>query len=147
MTAKPQTIGGDKLTAEALSLMQESRIQVSILRFLQAGCCRSMVRVLDLLRLVCLAFWEAVMVILGTLIKFLLAATVLWATVLGSAALAQTAVIDEVIVTTTRADSLRIDNAGNIATIDPSEAVNLFPVEMLNRAPGVHIHRGGGKNI
>ena len=85
------------------------------------------------------------MVILGKSTKFLLAATMLGATALGSAALAQTAVIDEVIVTTTRADSLRIDNAGNIATIDPSETVNLFPVEMLNRAPGVHIHRGSGQ--
>lgn len=81
----------------------------------------------------------------ATLIKFLQAATMLWASVLSSAASAQTAVIDEVIVTTTRADSLRIDNAGNIATIDPSETVNLFPVEMLNRAPGVHIHRGSGQ--
>jgi outer membrane receptor protein involved in Fe transport len=58
---------------------------------------------------------------------------------------AQTAVIDEVIVTTTRSDSLRIDNAGNIATLDPSEGVNLFPVELLNKAPGVHIHRGSGQ--
>ena len=77
--------------------------------------------------------------------KFLLAATMLGTTAFSSVALAQTAVIDEVIVTTTRADSLRIDNAGNIATIDPSETVNLFPVEMLNRAPGVHIHRGSGQ--
>ena len=57
----------------------------------------------------------------------------------------QTAVIDEVIVTTTRTDSLRIDNPGNIATLDPSETINLFPVELLNRAPGVHIHRGSGQ--
>ena len=85
------------------------------------------------------------MVILGKSTKFLLAATMLGATAFGSAASAQTAVIDEVIVTTTRSDSLRIDNAGNIATIDPSETVNLFPVEMLNRAPGVHIHRGSGQ--
>ena len=77
--------------------------------------------------------------------KFLLAATMLGTTAFSSVALAQTAVIDEVIITTTRADSLRIDNAGNIATIDPSETVNLFPVEMLNRAPGVHIHRGSGQ--
>ena len=81
----------------------------------------------------------------ATFIKFLQAATMLWGSALGSAASAQTAVIDEVIVTTTRADSLRIDNTGNIATIDPSETVNLFPVEMLNRAPGVHIHRGSGQ--
>ena len=85
------------------------------------------------------------MVILGKSTKFLLAATMLGATAFGSAASAQTAVIDEVIVTTTRSDSLRIDNAGNITAIDPSETVNLFPVEMLNRAPGVHIHRGSGQ--
>jgi outer membrane receptor protein involved in Fe transport len=77
--------------------------------------------------------------------KFLWAASLLGAVTLSQTALAQTAVIDEVIVTTTRSDSLRIDNAGNIATIDPSETVNLFPVEMLNRAPGVHIHRGSGQ--
>ena len=77
--------------------------------------------------------------------KYLWAATLLGAVALSPVAMAQTAVIDEVIVTTTRSDSLRIDNAGNIATIDPSETVNLFPVEMLNRAPGVHIHRGSGQ--
>ena len=79
--------------------------------------------------------------------KYLWAATLLGAVALSPVAMAQTAVIDEVIVTTTRSDSLRIDNAGNIATIDPSETVNLFPVEMLNRAPGVHIHAAAGKNI
>ena len=60
-------------------------------------------------------------------------------------AIAQTAVLDEVVVTTARSESLRIDNPGNIATLDPSEAVNLFPVELVNRAPGVHIHRGSGQ--
>ena len=60
-------------------------------------------------------------------------------------ALAQTAVLDEIIVTTTRSESLRIDNPGNIASLDPSETVNLFPVELLNQAPGVHIHRGSGQ--
>ena len=77
--------------------------------------------------------------------KYLWATTLLGAVALSPVAMAQTAVIDEVIVTTTRSDSLRIDNAGNIATIDPSETVNLFPAEMLNRAPGVHIHRGSGQ--
>ena len=62
-----------------------------------------------------------------------------------SSALAQTAVLDEVVVTTARSESLRIDNPGNIASLDPSETVNLFPVEMVNRAPGVHIHRGSGQ--
>ena len=60
-------------------------------------------------------------------------------------AIAQTAVLDEVVVTTARSESLRIDNPGNIATLDPSETINLFPVELLNRAPGVHIHRGSGQ--
>ena len=75
-----------------------------------------------------------------------------WALALTSSALsglapavAQTAVLDEVIVTTTRSDTVRLDNPGNIATLDPSETVNLFPVELLNRAPGVHIHRGSGQ--
>ena len=77
--------------------------------------------------------------------KYLWATTLLGVVALSPVAIAQTAVIDEVIVTTTRSDSLRIDNAGNIATIDPHETVNLFPVEMLNRAPGVHIHRGSGQ--
>ena len=53
--------------------------------------------------------------------------------------------VDEVVVTTTRAPSLRLDNPGNIAKIDPSESVSLFPVELLNTAPGVHIHRGSGQ--
>jgi outer membrane receptor protein involved in Fe transport len=71
--------------------------------------------------------------------------TVLTSLLLGTPALAQTAVVDEIIVTTTRSDSLRIDNPGNIATLDPSKTVNLFPVELLNQAPGVHIHRGSGQ--
>ena len=49
MTAKPQTIGGDKLTAEALSLMQESKIQC--LFVCEQGLPTGLVRVLDLLRL------------------------------------------------------------------------------------------------
>lgn len=53
--------------------------------------------------------------------------------------------VDEVVVTTTRAPSLRLDNPGNIATLDPSQSVSLFPVELLNTAPGVHIHRGSGQ--
>jgi arabinose-5-phosphate isomerase len=49
MTAEPQTIGGDKLTAEALSLMQESKIQC--LFVCDEGIPVGLVRVLDLLRL------------------------------------------------------------------------------------------------
>jgi arabinose-5-phosphate isomerase len=49
MTRQPQIIGGDKLTAEALSLMQETRVQCLFV------CAQSkptgLVRVLDLLRL------------------------------------------------------------------------------------------------
>ena len=67
------------------------------------------------------------------------------ATLLSTSVMAQTAVLDEIVVTTTRSDSLRIDNPGNIATLDPSETINLFPVELLNKAPGVHIHRGSGQ--
>ncbi len=58
---------------------------------------------------------------------------------------AQNEGIDEVVVTTTRTPSLRLDNPGNIATLDPSESISLFPVELLNTAPGVHIHRGSGQ--
>lgn len=49
MTANPQTIGGDKLTAEALSLMQENKIQC--LFVCEEGKPTGLVRVLDLLRL------------------------------------------------------------------------------------------------
>lgn len=49
MTANPQTIGGDKLTAEALSLMQENKIQC--LFVCEEGNPTGLVRVLDLLRL------------------------------------------------------------------------------------------------
>ena len=50
---------------------------------------------------------------------------------------------DEVVVTTTRAPTPKADNPGNIATLPP--AVAIYPVELLNRAPGVHIHRGSGQ--
>ena len=49
MTANPLTIGGDKLTAEALSLMQENKIQC--LFVCEEGKPIGLVRVLDLLRL------------------------------------------------------------------------------------------------
>ena len=74
--------------------------------------------------------------------------TTLLAALLSSAQLpaqAQNEGVDEVVVTTTRTSSLRLDNPGNIATIDPSESLSLFPVELLNTAPGVHIHRGSGQ--
>jgi iron complex outermembrane receptor protein len=79
----------------------------------------------------------------SVLVGLLLAGTAITPAI--TQAVAQTAVVDEVIVTTTRSDSLRIDNPGNIATLDPSESINLFPVELVNRAPGVHIHRGSGQ--
>lgn len=49
MTANPLTIGGDRLTAEALSLMQENKIQC--LFVCEEGKPIGLVRVLDLLRL------------------------------------------------------------------------------------------------
>ncbi|MBL6761483.1 MAG: CBS domain-containing protein, partial [PS1 clade bacterium] len=49
MTANPLTIGGDKLTAEALNLMQENKIQC--LFVCEEGKPTGLVRVLDLLRL------------------------------------------------------------------------------------------------
>ncbi len=79
----------------------------------------------------------------SVLVGLLLAGTAITPAI--TKAVAQTAVVDEVIVTTTRSDSLRIDNPGNIATLYPSESINLFPVELVNRAPGVHIHRGSGQ--
>ena len=75
----------------------------------------------------------------------ILLATTAFTTTAIAPAMAQTAVLDEVVVTTTRTETVRLDNPGNIATIDPSETVNLFPVELVNRAPGVHIHRGSGQ--
>ena len=49
MTDKPHTIRGDKLTAEALSLMQELKIQCLFVS--DDGTPKGLVRVLDLLRL------------------------------------------------------------------------------------------------
>jgi len=79
--------------------------------------------------------------------KISLKTTLLAAVVSGAylPAQAQNEGVDEVVVTTTRAPSLRLDNPGNIATLDPSESISLFPVELLNTAPGVHIHRGSGQ--
>lgn len=77
--------------------------------------------------------------------KQITVASALLSALMSTAALAQTAVLDEVVVTTTRSETLRMDNAGNIASLDPSQSVNLFPVELVNRAPGVHIHRGSGQ--
>ncbi|MBL6762165.1 MAG: hypothetical protein ISQ19_05660, partial [PS1 clade bacterium] len=49
----------------------------------------------------------------SVLVGLLLAGTAITPAI--TQAVAQTAVVDEVIVTTTRSDSLRIDNPGNIA--------------------------------
>lgn len=49
MTAAPQVISGDKMTAEALSLMQDSKIQC--LFVCEAGKPTGLIRILDLLRL------------------------------------------------------------------------------------------------
>ena len=53
--------------------------------------------------------------------------------------------IDEIIVTTTRAPSARGNNPGNIAVLATDTTPALFPVKLLNSAPGVHIHRGSGQ--
>lgn len=53
--------------------------------------------------------------------------------------------LDEVVVTTTRNETPRFDNAGNISTLDAGKNVNLFPVDLVNRAPGVQINRGSGQ--
>jgi arabinose-5-phosphate isomerase len=49
MTENPQIIGGDRMTAEALSLMQESKVQC--LFVCEEGKPTGLIRVLDLLRL------------------------------------------------------------------------------------------------
>ena len=53
--------------------------------------------------------------------------------------------VDEVVVTTTRSDTSRFDHAGNVSLLDPAETANLYPVELLNRAPGVYINRGSSQ--
>ncbi len=63
----------------------------------------------------------------------------------GTAAEAQNEIDDEIVVTTTRSAGLKADNPGNITTLDPRETVSLYPVELVNRAAGVHIHRGSGQ--
>lgn len=53
--------------------------------------------------------------------------------------------IDEIIVTTTRSNSNRQTHIGNIAVIDTQVAPSIFPSDLINRAPGVLIHRGNGQ--
>ena len=71
-------------------------------------------------------------------------ATLLAATIMAYAQ-NEIAITDEIVITTTRAASLKAENSGNIAILEDYEPVILYPVELLNRAPGVHIHRGSGQ--
>ena len=71
-------------------------------------------------------------------------ATLLAATIMAYAQ-NEIAITDEIVITTTRAASLKAENSGNIAILEDYEPIILYPVELLNRAPGVHIHRGSGQ--
>ena len=53
--------------------------------------------------------------------------------------------INEIVVTTSRQQTALKDNAGNIAIISTSELPSLYPSDLLNRAPGVLVHRGNGQ--
>ena len=54
-------------------------------------------------------------------------------------------VFDELVVTTTRAEAPRLDNPGNITTLDPDTRLSNYPADLLNQAPGINIHRGNGQ--
>ena len=54
-------------------------------------------------------------------------------------------VLDELVVTTTRAQAPRLDNPGNITTLDPDTRLSNYPADLLNQAPGINIHRGNGQ--
>ncbi|MDC0147966.1 TonB-dependent receptor [Alphaproteobacteria bacterium] len=54
-------------------------------------------------------------------------------------------VVNEVVVTTTRNETSRFDNVGSISTLDAGKTVNIFPVDLVNRTPGVQINRGSGQ--
>jgi outer membrane receptor protein involved in Fe transport len=53
--------------------------------------------------------------------------------------------LNEIVVTTTRSATSRFDNAGNVTTLESDEKANLYPVELVNRAPGVYINRGSSQ--
>lgn len=53
--------------------------------------------------------------------------------------------VDEIIVTTTRSNSNRQTHSGNIAVIDTRDEVGIFPTDLVNKAPGVLVHRGNGQ--
>ncbi len=53
--------------------------------------------------------------------------------------------IDEIVVTTTRDESLRYENNGNITIIDPQTEISIFATDLVNQAPGVLVHRGNGQ--
>ena len=54
-------------------------------------------------------------------------------------------VLDELVVTTTRAQAPRLDNPGNITTLDPDTRLSNYSADLLNQAPGINIHRGNGQ--
>ncbi|MBL6787562.1 MAG: TonB-dependent receptor [PS1 clade bacterium] len=53
--------------------------------------------------------------------------------------------VDELVVTTTRTEAPRLENPGNITTIDPDTRLSNYPADLLNQAPGINIHRGNGQ--
>ncbi len=53
--------------------------------------------------------------------------------------------IDNIIVTTRRAESAQFTNPGNIHISIPDEADLIYPADMMNRVPGVYIQRGSGQ--
>jgi iron complex outermembrane receptor protein len=53
--------------------------------------------------------------------------------------------VDEIIVTTTRSNSNRQTHIGNIASVNTRDLVSIFPTDLVNKAPGVLVHRGNGQ--
>lgn len=53
--------------------------------------------------------------------------------------------VNEIVVTTSRSQTPLKDNAGNIAVLPTQDLPSLYPSDLLNRAPGVAIHRGNGQ--
>jgi iron complex outermembrane receptor protein len=58
---------------------------------------------------------------------------------------AASTLVDELVVTTTRSQAPRLDNPGNITTLDPDTRLSNYPADLLNQAPGINIHRGNGQ--
>ncbi len=58
----------------------------------------------------------------------------------------EAAQLDEIVVTTTRAEAPRKDNIGNISILTPAQIETAYPSDLLNKATGVLIHRGNGQD-